>query len=283
MERKTAIVTGANSGMGLVAATALAKKRIHVIMASRSKERGKEALLKVMDKSQSEHVDLMQCDLGSLASIRSFAANVKEKYKCLDILINNAGVVSLKRELTTDLFESQIGINHLGHFLLTNLILPELRNSEDARVINISSGAHKWGRIHFRDPHLSENYNVVKGYGQSKLANVLFTKALAEKVSSEFIAVNAVHPGAVATNLGIDRTSGFGKTVTNWLAPWFKSPEQGAETAVYLALDPEIKGVTGGYFYNKKPASISKKASDRKLAETLWIWSEREVGITSLS
>ncbi|GGF16688.1 retinol dehydrogenase [Halobacillus andaensis] len=281
MNKKVAIITGANSGMGLAATVELASKGIHVIMACRNEARGREALAKARHASQTNHIDMMTCDLGSLFSIRQFTEEFKKNFNQLDIVMNNAGVVSLKREVTSDGFESQMGINHLGHFLLTNLLLEELKQAEDARVVNVSSGAHKWGRIHFQDPYLTKKYNVMKGYGQSKLANVLFTIALADKTKNDSIQVNAVHPGAVATNLGIDRKTGFGKAVVNRLAPYFKTPEEGAATAIYLATDPEIQHVTGQYFYDKKQTVTSKKAKDRKLAETLWIWSEREVGLQS--
>ncbi|MFC7320100.1 SDR family oxidoreductase [Halobacillus campisalis] len=282
MERKIAIVTGANSGMGLATTIELANKGIHVIMACRNKERSKEALSEAKSVTKKDHIEMLKCDLGSLTSIKEFVSHFKLKFDRLDILINNAGVVSLKRELTGDGFESQMGINHLGHFLLTNLLLYELKKSKDARVVVVSSGAHKWGKIHFRDPHLRKGYNVMKGYGQSKLANILFANALADKTKDDNISVNSLHPGAVATNLGVNRQSGFGTSIMKTLEPYFKTPEQGAETAVYLATDENIRGVSGKYFYNKQVSPRSKAASDRKLAETLWIWSEREVGLRSL-
>ncbi|MFC7062721.1 SDR family oxidoreductase [Halobacillus seohaensis] len=283
MKNKIAIVTGANSGMGLATTIELAKQDIQVIMACRDQKRGEQSLSIAREQSQSNHIEMMICDLGSLESIRKFVNQFKIQYDRLNILINNAGVVSLKRQLTADGFETQMGVNHLGHFLLTNLLLEELKNAEDARVVVISSGAHKWGDIYFQDPYFEKsNYHVLKGYGQSKLANVLFTKAIAERVIDHSISVNAVHPGAVATNLGIDRDTGVGKMITSMLKPFFKTPRQGAGTAISLAVDPQFKGVTGEYFYNKEIVPISRKAKDRRLAETLWIWSEREVGIRPL-
>lgn len=165
MEDKLAIVTGANSGMGLATVIALAKKGINVIMLCRNEERGVKALQIAKDESQSDGIELMIGDLGSIDSIHRFAEAFKTKHNKLDILINNAGVVSLKRQETKDGFESMLGVNHLGHFLLTNLLLDELKASPQGRIVVVSSGAHKWGKIDFEDPYFKSGYNVAKGYG----------------------------------------------------------------------------------------------------------------------
>lgn len=276
---KIILVTGANSGMGLASATELARRGAHVIMACRNQARGEAALEQARKDSGSTEIELMTCDLGSLASIRRFAAAFKEKYDRLDVLLNNAGVVAIKRETTADGFEAMMGVNHLGHFLLTHELLELLLRAPQGRIVNLSSGAHKVGRIHFDDPGLQKSYNVVKGYAQSKLANILFTKELARRLNNSRVTVNSVHPGAVSTSLGVDRDSGFGKTVYKLLRPFFQTSLEGAQTAIYLATSPEVAHVTGEYFIKCKPAKVSARAADPELAERLWMWSEQQVGL----
>lgn len=280
MADKIVVVTGANSGMGLATTVALAQMGAHVIMACRSMERGEQARVKALEQSRSSTIELMQCDLGSFESIRNFVAAFKVKFARLDVLVNNAGVVSLKRELTKDGFESQIGVNHLGHFLLTNLMLELLMRSDQGRIVNVSSGAHKAGNIHFDDPNIMKGYNVIKGYGQSKLANILFTKELARRLQNTNITVNSLHPGAVGTNIGIDRKTGFGKTVLKLLRPFFRTPLQGASSAIYLASSPEAAAVSGDYYIDCRIAKTSAKANDPELAAKLWDWSAQQTGLS---
>ena len=274
LQDKIAIVTGANSGMGMATVEALSDKGATVIMLCRSEERGMAALAE-LSKVQGRKLDLMLCDLGDFASIRSFACKVQEKYLRVDILINNAGFISLDRQETKDGIERQFGINHLGHFLLTTLLLD--RMPAGSRIVNVASGAHKVGRIHFDDINLTHGYNVVRAYSQSKLANVLFTRELAEQLRKRKITVNCCHPGAVATNMGVDRETGFGKTITGLLRPFFQTPEEGAETAVYLATDEAVRKISGGYFYRCQIAKSSKRSKSRKTAGRLYELSERLV------
>jgi len=276
---KTAIVTGANSGMGLATTVELARQGMRVIMACRSKERGETALKEAIAKSGSSAIELMSLDQGSLASIRAFAKAYQETHPSLDVLVNNAGVVTLKRETTSDGFESMIGINHLGHFLLTNLLLDLLKRAPEGRIVNVASGAYKWGRIHFDDPHLVKGFNVAKGYGQSKLANILFTRELARRLAGTRATVNCLHPGGVATSIGVDRKTGFGKTVMKLAKLVLLTPEQGAETTLYLAASPDLFGISGEYYYRKKSSALPEKVTDPALAARFWDWSAREVGL----
>lgn len=220
----------------------------------------------------------MLCDLSSLADIRRFCDEFKSKYLKLDILVNNAGVVNLKRQETKEGFESMLGVNHLGHFLLTNLLLEHIKAAPQGRIVVVSSGAHKWGKMNFEDPYFKRGYNVVKGYGRSKLANVLFTRGLAQRLTGTNVTVNSLHPGAVATNLGVDRNTGFGKNFIKLLVPFFRTSEEGAKTAIFLATSPAVEKTSGHYFYNEKEASIAKIAKNDELIEQFWEWSEREVG-----
>ncbi|MGY4758301.1 SDR family oxidoreductase [Paenibacillus caseinilyticus] len=275
-----AVVTGANSGMGLAASAALAQRGFRVTMVCRSRERGEQALKEAISLSGSEELELMLCDLGSLRSIRAFAADFRAKYDKLDVLLNNAGVFALKRELTEDGFESMMGVNHLGHFLLTHLLLKPLLQGPQGRIVVVSSGAHRAGKIHWDDPFLSRGFNFWKGYAQSKLANVLFTKELARRLAGSGATANCLHPGAVATSIGVDRRTGFGRSVLRMLKPVFLTPAEGASTAVYLAVSEETAGVSGEYYYKQKPAPVSRLAADPEAAGRLWAWSEKAVGLT---
>ncbi|MET0406329.1 MAG: SDR family oxidoreductase [Cystobacter sp.] len=278
MKNKTVVVTGANSGVGLATTVELARSGAHVVMACRSTERGEVALKQAVERSGSTNIELMLCDLGSLDSIRAFASAVRARHPVVDVLINNAGVVSFKRETTRDGFESQLGVNHLGHFLLTLLLLEPLRAAPQGRVISVSSGAHRVGSIHWEDPHFTREYSMWRGYAQSKLANILFTKGLAYRLRGTAVTANCLHPGAVGTQLGVNRDTGFGGTVMKLLSFVFISPEQGADTSVFLATSDEVTGVSGEYFYRRKPATLSRLAEDRELIERLWFWSEKQVG-----
>ncbi|MCR5250093.1 MAG: SDR family oxidoreductase [Lachnospiraceae bacterium] len=272
MEGKVAIVTGANSGMGMATTAALADQGAKVIMLCRNEERGKEALSKLMEKKDRK-LELLLCDLGDYDSIRSFARQVRTEYERIDILVNNAGFISLDRQFTKEGLERQFGINHMGHFLLTLLLLGKM--GEGSRIVNVASGAHKAGRIHFEDINLTKHFDVITAYGQSKLANVLFTRELARRVKDRGISVNCCHPGAVATNIGIDRETGFGKTITGMLKPFFQTPEEGARTAIFLASDESVKDISGEYFYRCKIAKSSKRSKDMRLAKKLFVFSKR--------
>ena len=240
---KIAIVTGANSGMGMAAAEALSDKGATVIMLCRSEERGREAFAR-LTKDKDRKLDLMICDLGDYTSVRGFVRCVKEKYPRIDILVNNAGFISLDRQETKEGVERQFGIN---------------------------------GKIHFEDINLVHGYNVVKAYSQSKLANVLFTRELAMRLRDRKITVNCCHPGAVATNMGVDRETGFGKMITGMLKPFFLTPAEGARTAIYLATDDEVRHISGGYFYKCRIAKSSKRSKSRRDARKLFELSEEMV------
>ncbi|MWV44354.1 SDR family NAD(P)-dependent oxidoreductase [Paenibacillus sp. HJL G12] len=276
---KMMIVTGANSGMGLASTVALAKTGAEVVMVCRNEQRGQAALVEAIRQSGSDKIQLMLCDLGSLTSIREFAKAFTERYDRLDVLLNNAGVVMIKRQETSDGFEMDLGVNHLGHFLLTHLLLDVLLASPQGRVVSVASGAYKAGKIHFDDPFLKRGFNPAKAYAQSKLANILFTKELASRLEGTHVTANCVHPGAVGTQIGVNRDTGFGKTVLAMLKPFFLTPEKGAETAVYLATAPELEKVSGQYFYKKNPQKLSTKADSTEDAKRLWEWSCEQVGI----
>lgn len=272
LQGKTAIVTGANSGMGMATVRALSDMGARVIMLCRSEKRGREALER-LNSEKPRDLDLILCDLGDYDSVRSFVSKVRESYSRIDILVNNAGFISLDRQETKEGLERQFGINHIGHFLLTTSLLDLM--GKGSRIVVVASGAHKTGKIHFDDINLHRGFNVIKAYSQSKLANVLFTRELARRVKDKGITVNCCHPGAVATNIGIDRETGFGKTVTGLLKPFFQTPEQGARTAVFLATDDSVADVSGKYFYKCKIAKSSKRSKDMELAKELFEFSSK--------
>ena len=200
---KTAIITGANTGIGLETAVDLAKRNARVILACRSVERGEKAAVEVRKRSGSNNVAFFQLDLASLDSVRKFAAKVLEEEPRIDILINNAGVLALpERKLTQDGFEMHIGVNHLGHFLLTNLLLDRIKEAPSARIVNVSSMGHAMGKIDFDNINSEHSYSHWTAYGTSKLANILFTRSLSKRLEGTRVTANVLHPGAITTELG---------------------------------------------------------------------------------
>lgn len=271
------LITGANSGMGKAIALKLAQTGARIVMLCRNKERGEAALKEVQKLSGNTGVQLMICDLASLKSIRAFCAEFKKKYDRLTVLINNAGVILPGYYKTVDGYELQFGVNHLGHFLLTTELTDLMVESAPARIINVSSGAHKMGKIHFEDINLEKKYKFWRAYAQSKLANILFTYELAEKLKEKDVTVNSLHPGAVGTSMGINRDTGFGTFIMKLFKPFFQTPEKGAQTTLYLALAKEVEKETGKYYYRKKSVTSSKQSYDKDMAKKLWEISEKMV------
>lgn len=274
-----AIVTGANSGMGKATSVELARTGAAVVMLCRNRARGEEALNEVRSLSGNNSIEMMVCDLASQKSIENFCREFKKKYSRLDILVNNAGLMPSKRHETADGYELQFGVNHLGHFLLTNRLLDMMIASAPSRIVVVSSGAHKAGKIHFEDVNLKKNYSSFKAYSQSKLANILFTHELAERLKGTGVTVNCLHPGVVATGIGINRDTGLGKFIYRLTKLFMESPEKGAGTAIYLAISPDVEGVTGKYFYRKKPIQSSKRSYNKDDAKKLWDMSEMMTGL----
>jgi NAD(P)-dependent dehydrogenase (short-subunit alcohol dehydrogenase family) len=270
-----AVVTGGNSGMGKATVAALADQGYTVIMLCRSMERGEAALAELKENKERD-IKLMQCDLGNMENIKRFTDDFKVQYPNVDVLVNNAGVISLNRRETADGLEEQFGVNHIGHFLLTLRLLECMKSG--SRIVNVASGAHKVGKLDFDNYNLNKGFNVIKAYSRSKLSNILFTRELAERIKNRDITVNCCHPGAVATSMGVDRTTGFGKTITGLLKLIFLTPEEGARTAIYLATSPEVSKVTGKYFYKCKIVGTSKYAKSRRLAKRLFDLSEEIAG-----
>ena len=279
MKGKIVLVTGANSGTGKATVAKLADMGAQVVMLCRSEARGKQALDEIM-QTPGRDVRLMFCDLASMASIRAFAAAFNAEYDRLDVLVNNAGVITPNRQETADGLELQFGVNHIGHFMLTLLLLDSLKKSAAGRIVVVGSGAHNVGKIHFDDLNL-KRYNVVKSYSQSKLANLLFVRELDKRLKSLGISVtvNCAHPGAVATQMGVDRKTHFGKTIVGIIKPFFLTPEQGARTAIYLASDSAVATISGQYFYRCGIYRTSRRSQDMDAAKRLFDLSEEICGV----
>ncbi|NVM56274.1 MAG: SDR family oxidoreductase [Candidatus Helarchaeota archaeon] len=277
MSGKICIVTGANAGIGKATAMELAKMGATVVMVCRSPERGGAALADIKQKSGNDSVDLMIADLSSMNSIRQFAADFKAKYKKLHVLINNAGVHLAEHILTVDGYECTFATNHLGYFLLTNLLLDVIKASAPARIINVSSEAHGLSKIYFDDLQLEKNFDGFRAYTQSKLANIMFTYELARRIEGTGVTVNCLHPGMVLTNMG--RNSEDVRRVMQEAGDSILTPEEGAATSIYLATSPEVENVTGKYFDNKKAVKSSRKSYDQNSQQRLWELSEKLTGL----
>ena len=269
MDNKVCLVTGANSGIGKVTAQALSAQGATLLMVCRNRQKGEMALEAIKTHSKNDGVQLFVADLSSQADIRRLAAEIQTRTPRIDVLVNNAGGINPTRTLTKDGFETTLAVNHLSHFLLTNLLLESLKASSAPRVVNVSSQAHQIGTINFDDLGLQKHYNAMKAYAQSKLANILFTYELARRLSDQKIMVNTLHPGAVNTNFGknLDGIAGFFFRSCGFL---MRTPERGAETVIWLATAPELNGVTGKYFSDKKEIRSSKVSYNSDVAKRLW-------------
>ena len=271
MQGKIVIVTGANAGIGKATAAALADKGATVVLACRSKERG-ETALNALSCVNGRCFARMHLDLADLDSIRAFAASFTERYGRLDVLINNAGILGGRRTTTKQGFEMAFGVNYLGAFLLTMLLLPLLEQSEQGRVVMMTSIAHGWVDVRFDDLNYTHGYNRFLAYGHSKLCNLLFTRALSEKLRARGsrVTINAVHPGIVATDIVVNRVTGRFRWVADLMRLFFLSCDEGAETSVYLASEPSLSRVSGEYFVNCKVEPSSLDSKDLEKANRLY-------------
>ena len=274
MKNKTVIVTGANSGIGYITALEIAKLGAKVVLVCRNKAKGEQAQQQIKEKANNQSVFLKIADLSSLKEIRRVAEEIKQEYPVIDVLVNNAGVIISERQLSADGIEMTWATNHLGYFLLTNLLLDNLKAASAARIVNVASQASWLGTIQWEDINFSKNYGAMGAYAQSKLANIMFTNELANRLKGTKITTNAVHPGAVGTNFGRNMT-GFMGRVIKWFGNFMRTPEKGAETSIWLAVSPEMEGVTGKYFADKKPIKAKAIAYQPDALKRLWELSEK--------
>jgi NAD(P)-dependent dehydrogenase (short-subunit alcohol dehydrogenase family) len=275
MTGKLCVVTGASSGIGKETAKGLAKLGANVVMVCRNRERGQQALSEMKKTGDDQKIELMLCDLSSQKSIREFASDFKKNHASLDVLINNAGVLNRYRSGTVDGLEATFAVNHLGYFLLTNLLLDVIKKSAPARIINVSSAVHKYVAIDFDDLQNEKNYRGFGAYSKSKLANVLFTYELARRLEGTRVTANCLHPGGVGTNI----FNTLPKVVEAIIKLVAISPEKGAETSVYLASSPEVEGVTGKYFVKKSATRTSASSYNEDTARRLWDVSAKLTGL----
>ena len=281
LDGKTVIITGANTGLGKETAIDLAKRNAKVIIACRNVDRGKKAERDIRCLSKNKNVHFKFLDLASFASIRKFCSEVLAEEPRLDILVNNAGIMGCPYWKTEDGFEMQFGVNHLGHFLLTNLLLDRIKKAPAGRIVVVSSFGHRRVKeINFDDINSTQSYEPLHAYGQSKLANNLFTIALHKRLAGTNVTVNCLHPGLIYTELA--RYMNIPIWAKFLLMPIalliFKSPWQGAQTTIYCAVDKELDGVSGLYFADCKKKQPAPQALDELAAEKLWALSVKLTG-----
>ncbi|MFX0000165.1 MAG: SDR family oxidoreductase [Candidatus Hermodarchaeota archaeon] len=268
MQGKFCLITGANSGIGKATAIGLAKLNAHIVMLCRDKTRGEEAKSEIITESGNESIDLLLADLASQQSIRQFVAELQMKYDKLHILINNAGVNPSKRYETVDGLEKTFAINTLAPFLLTNLLLPTIKNSIPARIINVASAVQSKS-INFENLQFNKHFRSWKTYSQSKTALIIITYEFARRLNGSGVTVNCLHPGGVKTNI-IQDYKGIIKFFTKIIFSFAKNPEEGAKTSIYLASSPKVEKVSGKYFIDKKEAKSKDVTYNKSIAERLW-------------
>ncbi len=282
MKGKTCLVTGATSGIGEITARELARMGARVVVVGRSAERCGATLDRIRSETGSDAVESMVADLSVQSEVRRLAAEVRDRLDRLDVLVNNAGGMLLERRASADGIEMTLALNHFSYFLLTQELLPLLKASAPARVVNVASEAHRGGRIDFDDlGQERRKYGGWRAYQQSKLANILFTDELARRLEGTGVTANSLHPGFVRTRFFSEFTGWMG-FLFNAIAPFAAiSPEAGAKTTIHLASSPEVQGVSGRYFDKCKPAVPSREAQNRVTAERLWKVSEEMIGAGS--
>jgi retinol dehydrogenase-14 len=278
MGGKTVLITGGTSGIGKASAVALAAMGADVVIVGRNPERGEEALRDIKAQSHSESVELILADLSVQAEVRRLADEFLERHDRLDVLANNAGLVQSKRTETADCIERTLAINHLAPFLLTNLLLDRLKESAPSRVITVSSEAQRWGNMDFDDIQSTRKYRGFPVYGMTKLANIMFTYELAERLKGTSVTANCLHPGGVGTNFG--KNNGGPMALFFRVAkPFMRTPEQGADTLIWLASSPDVDGVSGKYFSDRKEIEAKEIAHDPAARQRLWEISEELTGL----
>ena len=270
MAGKSVLVTGGTGGIGQATATGLAALGARVGITGRDQARTEAAAAGIRAASGSPAVDSFAADLSVQAGVRRLAAQVLDTYPRLDVLVNNAGGFWAHRHVTADGLEHTFALNHLGPFLLTSLLLDRLTASAPARIITVSSGAHARGRIDFDDLQGERNYSGQRAYSQSKLAGVMFTYELARRLEGTGVTATVLHPGVVRTSFGAEDQAAYLAVMIRVARLFMKTPAQGAATPIYLASSPEVEGITGRYFVNRKPKTSSKASYDTAAAARLW-------------
>eukprot|EP00058_Branchiostoma_floridae_P020250 XP_002605740.1 hypothetical protein BRAFLDRAFT_280019 [Branchiostoma floridae] len=284
LDGKTVVITGANAGIGRETALDLARRGGRIILACRSRERAEEARQDIIWQTDNQNVVFRKLDLASLESVRQFAEEMKREEGRLDILINNAGLCWHSDEKTAEGFDLQFGVNHFGHFLLTNLLLDLLKKSAPSRIVVVSSMMHIYGKLDFTPTNENgDRYPNLKSYWPSKLANILFAKELARRLEGTGVTVNSLHPGVIYTDLwdSIKADHGFvwGTIMKGFCWVLMKSAREGAQTTIHCAVEETLQNVTGRYFADCSIAEESEDAKDDGLAKKLWEVSAEVTGL----
>jgi NAD(P)-dependent dehydrogenase (short-subunit alcohol dehydrogenase family) len=277
MEGKICLVTGATSGIGKATALGLARQGAHVVIAGRDAARTEDTLDSIRRHTGNPQVESLLADFSSQAEVRRLAAEFRARHRRLDVLVNNAGAYFMERELTVDGFERTWAVNHLANFLLTLELQDLLEKSAPAHIVNVSSAMHAGKTLDLDKIEEEKSYGM-RGYGQSKLANVLFTYALARRLAGTRVTANCLHPGVVSTGLVKTERRPVVKLLLTLLRPFLSSPANGAATSIYLASSPEVEGLSGKYFINRKAVPSSPLSYDEALQERLWTLSLRQTG-----
>jgi NAD(P)-dependent dehydrogenase (short-subunit alcohol dehydrogenase family) len=278
LQGKTAVVTGATSGIGRATALALAREGARLLLVGRSEARARETRAALREAVPEADAEVVLGDFARQDEIRRVGAELARRLDQLDLLVNNHGVTLLQRSVTPDGFESTFAINHLGYFHLTGLLLGKLRAAKGARVVSVASEAHRFGALDLSDLHSERAYKPFRVYGKSKSANIHFTRELARRAAGPELTVSCVHPGGVATNLG--RGNGpLWDVLHRAIMLFMKTPEQGARTSVYAAIAPDAAGRNGAYYVDCKPREPASHCRDDATARRLWEISEELVGL----
>ena len=280
MVGKVCLVTGATSGIGKVTAAALATQGAEVIITGRNRQKTETTVRQIKTETGNEAIQYLLADFSDLEQVRDLASTFNERSSRLDVLVNNAGSFFNTRQSTSYGVEMTFLVNHLAPFLLTNLLLEIIQDCAPARIINVSSDAHKYGTLNFDDLGFKRGYAGMKAYARSKLANVLFTYEAVRRLGESGVTVNVLHPGHVATDIWRTNFSIIGPALKRIMGLFALTPEQGADNSIYLASSPEVEGVTGKYFVMREPAESSPVSYDQEIARKLWEISEN---LTSIS
>jgi NAD(P)-dependent dehydrogenase (short-subunit alcohol dehydrogenase family) len=275
---KVVVVTGANSGIGKETAVALAAMGATTVLACRNLEKAAAAADEVKERAATDDVSVVELDLADLISVRTAATTVQERWGRVDVLVNNAGGIWTRRQTTAQGFEQTFGVNHLGHFYLTGLLLDTLVASAPARIVNVSSAAHRLAvrGMRWDDLQHQRRYSSMAVYSETKLANLLFTRGLTGRLDPSLVTANAVHPGPVRSGFGMDGDAhGLMALGNRLIRPFEVTPQAGADTVIFLAFDPSLSGQTGGYWANRGESKMSRAAQSDVAAERLWAESER--------
>jgi retinol dehydrogenase 14 len=281
MAGKSVLVTGGTGGIGQATATGLAALGARVGITGRDQARTEAAAASIRAAAGSPAVDAFAADMSIQAGVRRLAAQVADTYPRLDVLVNNVGGFWAHRHVTADGLERTFALNHLAPFLLTNLLLARLTASAPARILTVSSGAHARGRIDFGDLQGERNYSGQRAYSQSKLANVMFTYELARRLDGTGVTATVLHPGVVRTGFGAEDREAYLAVLIRVARVFMKTPAQGADTPVYLASSPQVEGISGRYFVNRKPKTSSNASRDTTAAARLWQVSAELTGMTA--